>query len=83
MVMDTENTRGLISPDLQKPREAVQMKLKITKGTAVNGEVLAIGDTVEVDDETGRLLVALKKAEEVKAKPKKGEKAEQDDNGAE
>jgi hypothetical protein len=38
------------------------MKVLITKNTVCNGEVAAIGETVEVSDKDAAYLLALKKA---------------------
>ena len=51
------------------------MLIKVLRGTVVGGERVAAGVTVEASKADAKYLINTGKAEEAKAKPKRGPKA--------
>ena len=49
----------------------VTMKIKILRGTVIKGADYEAGDIVDTDQESGNLLVGMKKAMEIKPEDKK------------
>jgi len=48
--------------DRQREGKVVTMKIQLTRNTVVNGQPRAEGEVVEVSDQDGKFLIAIKKA---------------------
>ncbi len=60
---------GFLLP-IRKEGEGV-MKITLMRNTVINGEPVATGQTVEIDQKTGRYLVNIGKAFEAESETKK------------
>ena len=54
--------------------EEKSMKIELTRAVAIAGEHHDVGEIVEIDDATGRQMIAMGKARVPTAKPAKGKK---------
>jgi len=84
-MMTIENTGALVQADPETKHKTIEAKtmqpvtVKILRGTAVEGSVLSVGEVVELDAESARVLVAMGKAvavaegDEPKKKAKKSD----------
>ncbi len=55
------------------------MKIEITRAVAIAGKHHDVGEIVEIDDATGRQMIAMVKAQMPVAKPAKGKRSAKND----
>lgn len=60
-MLTTSNAAGLVS-NHQPPQGVVMMRIQLLRNTVAGGAPRAAGDVIEVSEQDGKFLIAIKKA---------------------